>query len=97
MKITMSIVLAYIHEVISTALNLNICKRKPFKVNLIDMLNCKLTLAILPYLDHALFTPPGVNNAQLLGDSKPMKLLETPRSLSEYTPILLGIIEFSCA
>ena len=43
--------------------------------------------AILFCLDHALFTPQGVNNAQLLRDSEPIRLLETPRSLSEYIVI----------
>ena len=39
--------------------------------------------AILLSLDHALLAPWGVNNAQLLRDSEPMSLLETPRSLIE--------------
>ena len=34
-------------------------------------------------LDHTLFTPFGVNNAQLLRDSEPIRLLETPRPLCE--------------
>ena len=40
-------------------------------------------LAILFCLDHTL-TPWVVNNAQLLQDSEPVRLVETPRSLSEY-------------
>ena len=41
----------------------------------------EFTPAILFCLDPALFTPQGVNNAQLLRDSEPIRLLETPRSL----------------
>ena len=52
----------------------------------------EFTPAILFCLDHALFTPLGVNNAQLLRDSEPIRLLETPRSLSEYWYILIKII-----
>ena len=40
-------------------------------------------LAILFCLDHTL-THWVVNNAQLLQDSEPVRLVETPRSLSEY-------------
>ena len=36
------------------------------------------------YLRFFLFTPYGVNNVQLLRDSELIRLLETPRSLSEY-------------
>ena len=44
-------------------------------------------LPILFCLDHALFTWYEVNNAQLLRDSEPIRLLETPRSLNEYVLI----------
>ena len=40
-----------------------------FKVDLIDILNCVFTLAILFCLSHTLFTPQGGNNAQLLQDN----------------------------
>ena len=39
---------------------------------------------------HALFIPWGVNNAQLLADSEPIRLCETPRSLSEYILMFLN-------
>ena len=48
----------------------------------------EFTPAILFCLDHASFTPQGVDNAQLLRDSEPIRLLETPRSLSEYILIV---------
>ena len=44
----------------------------------------EFTPAILFCLDHTLFTPWGVNNAQLARDIQPIRLLETPISLSEY-------------
>ena len=37
---------------------------------------CEFTPAILFGLNHALLTPSGVNNAQLLRDSEPIRLLE---------------------
>ena len=70
--------------VISTNLDHSICGRKPFKVNLIDISKRELTPAILFCLDHVLFAPWGLNNAQFLGDSEPIRLLETARSLSEW-------------
>ena len=44
----------------------------------------EFTPTIVFCLDHALFTPRGVNNAQLLRDGETIRLLETLRSLSEY-------------
>ena len=46
--------------------------------------------AILFCLDCALLTPLGANSAQLIGE--PIRLLETPRSLSEYVLITIIII-----
>ena len=51
------IVLVYTHEVISRAIDLNICRRKPFKVDLIDISKLKFTAAILFCLVHQLLTP----------------------------------------
>ena len=48
--------------------------------------------AIMFCLHHALFTPWGVNYAQLLRISEPIKLLETPRPVSVYTPIISVLI-----
>ena len=48
---------------------------------------CDFTLPILFCLDHTLLIPGGVNNAQLLRHTEPIRSLETPRSLSEYIPI----------
>ena len=45
----------------SAILNLNICRRKPQKVKLIDILNHELTPAVFFYL--ALFVPHGMNDA----------------------------------
>ena len=42
------------HKKVLTKLDLQISRRKPFKVNLIDILKCEFTLAILFCLDHAL-------------------------------------------
>ena len=67
---------------------LNIYRRNPYKVNLIiiiiDILKQEFILA----------TPQGVNNAQLLRESKPIRLLETPKSLSESMLITIIIIIF---
>ena len=80
------IVLVYTHRVISTTLNLNICRRKSFRSNLIDTSKDKFSPAILFCLDHASLTPQGVNNAQLLPlqGSEPIRLLQTGKSLSMY-------------
>ena len=48
-------------------IDLNICTRKPFKVDLIDISKRDFTSTCL---DHALFTPCGVNYAQFLRDSE---------------------------
>jgi len=40
-------------------------------------------------LDHSLLTPWGVNKAQLLQESKPITLLETKKSLSECTLLII--------
>ena len=72
------------HYLHTTTLNLDICRGKPFKVDLIDISKHKFIQVILFYLDHTLCTPLGVNNAQLLWDSKPIRLLETPRSVMLY-------------
>ena len=45
--------------------DLNICWRRPFKVDLIDILRCEFTPAVSFCLGHALFTPRGLNNMQL--------------------------------
>ena len=67
---------AHTHEIISSTLDLNaaICRRKPFKIDLIDI-SKHLTSAILFCLDRALLTPCGGNNAQFFPDSEPMRLL----------------------
>lgn len=80
---------------ISATFDLSICRRKLFKVDFIDISKRELMPAILFCFDHALFHPQGVNNTQLLLGSEPIRLLEIPRALSEYTPfkaILLRII-----
>ena len=61
--------LVYAHKVISTAFDLVICWRKPFKVDFVDLLKCEFMPAILFCLDYASLTPKGVNNAQLFQDS----------------------------
>ena len=48
------------------------------------MLKYEFMPVILFCLDHALFTPKGVNNARLLQESESFRLFETTRSLSEY-------------
>ena len=65
-RLKMIYVLVYTHEVISNTLdpNINFCKRKPFRVDLIDISKCAFTPVILSRLDHASFTSWGVNNAQ---------------------------------
>ena len=83
-------VLVRTHQVISTTLHCNTCRRKPFKVDLIDISNRKFTLMILFCLYHLLFTLQGVNHAQLLRDSELISLLETARSLNEYILIILS-------
>ena len=57
--------LAHTHEIVSStlALNVDICRRKPFKIDLIDI-SQHFTSAILFCLDRALLTPREVNNAQ---------------------------------
>ena len=77
---------------IYTPSDLNICRRKPFKVDLIDsrISNRKFTPTILFCLHHSLFTLQGVNNAQLLRDGEPITFLETARSLNEYILIILS-------
>ena len=94
------IVLLYTHSVISTTLFVaffvfsGTASSWIFNISAtLIVAKRKFTPAILLCLDHALFTPLGVNNAQLLRDSEPIRLLETPRSLSEY--ILIIIIVFS--
>ena len=47
-----TIVLVYIHEKISTTLDFNICRRKPFQVYFIDIPKREFTSAILFCLDH---------------------------------------------
>ena len=42
----------YTHEVISTIIYLNICRTKPFKVDLSEILKREFTPAILFCLDH---------------------------------------------
>ena len=69
---------AYTHKVISTS-------RKLFKDNLVDILKNAFTLAVLGFW----ITPWGVNNAQLLLDSKAIRLLETPRSLIEFILVII--------
>ena len=68
---------------ISTTLGLNICIRKPLKVDLIDISKDKFTPATSFCLNHALLTPYRANNAQFL-DNEPIRLLEKLRSLGEY-------------
>lgn len=55
-------------------------RRKPFKVDLIDTSKHNFTQAILFRLD---YTPREVNNAPLLRNCKPLRLLETPTSLNQ--------------
>ena len=43
-------------------------------------------------MPHALFIPWGVNNAQLLQESKSIRLCETPRSLREYILMFMKTI-----
>ena len=74
---------------LNNTLDLNICRRKLIKVDLIDISKHVFTQAILFCLDHPLFTPQGVNNVQLIRGDEPIRLLETLRLLSEYVPILL--------
>ena len=57
---------------------------KLLKMDFIDITKAEFTLSILFSFDHA-FTPQGVNNTRLL-ESEPIRLLEIPRLLSEYTP-----------
>ena len=54
----------------------------------------KLKKAILICLDqsHALFTPWGLNNAQLLRDSEPIKLFERSRQARECLLIINVLI-----
>ena len=59
-----------------TQSDLNICRGKLFKANLTDISKHQFTPTILFCL--------GVNNAQLLRDSKLIRFLETTRSLNEY-------------
>ena len=40
------IILVYTHEIISTMLKLDICRREPLKLNLIDIWKGKFSLAI---------------------------------------------------
>ena len=47
-----NIFLEYTHEVISTIIYLNICRTKPFKVDLTEILKRKFIPAILFCLDH---------------------------------------------
>ena len=74
---------------LNNTLDLNICRRKLIKVDLIDISKRVFTQAILFCLDHPLFTPQGVNNVQLIRGDEPIRLLETLRLPSEYVPILL--------
>ena len=67
---------AFTRSDLKLTLDLNICKRKPFKVDLIDI---SKRASFGSRIIHCL---PGENNAQLLPDSEPIILLETPRSLS---------------
>lgn len=78
-------IILYTHKVISTILNLNTFRRKPFKFNSIDILKCNFSLAILFYLGHLhyIWTPQVVNNAELLPGGETIRLLET-KSLSAY-------------
>ena len=85
------IVLVYTHSVISTTLFVaffvfsGTASFWIFNISaFLIVAKREVTPAILFCLDHALFTPKGVNNAQLLRDSKPIRLLETPRSVSEH-------------
>jgi len=54
------------------------------QLNILTSSKHEFTPANLLCLDHALLTPRGVTDAQLFRDSKPIRLLETPRSLAEY-------------
>ena len=85
------ILLVCTDETISTTFDLNSCWRKPFIVDLTDISKREFTLAILFCLNYALLTTYEVNNVQLFRDSKPIRLFETTRSLSEYILILKTI------
>ena len=61
---------------ISITLDLNIWCRKPFTLNLIDIAKREFTPAILLF-------GPRIIHSSLLRDSEPIRLFETPRSLSE--------------
>ena len=52
----MMIVLVYTYEVTSITLDLNICRKKAFKVDLNDISKHEFTPAFLFCLDHALLT-----------------------------------------
>ena len=70
----------YTLEVISTTLDLKICRQKSFKVNSIDISEHKFMPVILFCVDRVSFTSWEVNNAQLLQDSKIIRLLEMQKN-----------------
>ena len=74
----MIIIVLYTHEEISTFA--------------LTSQNASFCLPFWFILDHALSTPQAVYNAQLLLDSKLIRLLETPRSLREYNFVLTIIV-----
>ena len=67
------------HDVINT-------RRKLFKVSFMSRLEDS---HLLLSGSHALFTPWGLNNAKLLPESEPIKLVEIPRQVREYILIIL--------
>ena len=67
----------------------NSSTRKPRKCFLSEF-----SPAILFCFYHVLLTGQGMNNAQLFRDSEPIRLLETPRSLSECRLIFVHITSF---
>lgn len=67
-----------------------IAEEKPSK--LVKLTSWNATLRQPSCLDHTLFSPYGVNKPQLLQDTDRTRLLYTPRSLSEYTPIISVLI-----
>ena len=72
-------------------LDLNICLRKPFKVDLLDISKREFKLVILflwNITHYSLNTQLKFNNTL----RKQTKLLETPRSLSEYILTLITSI-----
>ena len=88
--ICFSIIIIIIHMKWAEQLSISSFVEKKNIQSWFDISKCEFAMAILFCLDHALFTPYGVNNGQFLWHSEPIRLLETPWSPIEYILIFIN-------